>query len=164
MGFLDRFKPQPRWKHADPAIRAAAVEALPDEEQALLQTIALEDTDPGVRRTALGRCRRPTSSRRIARDDADESVKSEARELVLGLARDATDVEIGRQALAGLADSRELAIVARSGELEVIAAEALARLDEPRVIGVVARQASHANVRLAALARLTSRTICSPSR
>ena len=25
MSFLDRFKPQPRWKHADPAVRAAAV-------------------------------------------------------------------------------------------------------------------------------------------
>ena len=28
MSFLDRFKPQPRWKHADAAVRAAAVHEL----------------------------------------------------------------------------------------------------------------------------------------
>jgi len=62
MGFLDRFKAQPKWKHPDSAVRAAAVEALADEEQDLLRGIAVEDPDPAVRRTALARPFRMTLS------------------------------------------------------------------------------------------------------
>ena len=35
MSFLDRFKPQPRWKHADAAVRAAAVDEIPADEESL---------------------------------------------------------------------------------------------------------------------------------
>jgi len=35
MGLLDRFKTQPRWKHADPAVRAMGVQDLQDEEHDL---------------------------------------------------------------------------------------------------------------------------------
>ena len=33
MSFLDRFKPQPRWKHADAAVRAAAAVEIPDDAE-----------------------------------------------------------------------------------------------------------------------------------
>jgi hypothetical protein len=47
MGLLDRLKPQPRWKHADPAVRAAAaLECGPDDAEALL---ALVRDDPTLR-------------------------------------------------------------------------------------------------------------------
>lgn len=154
MGFLDHFKPQPKWKHADSAVRAAAVEALPDEEQDLLRSIALEDPEAAVRRTAVSRLGDVALLARIAREDAHESVRAEARELVLGVARDATDPEEAARALVGLVDSRELAIVARSAELPAVAEAALARIADARVVSVVARQAGHAAVRLAALARL----------
>jgi len=154
MGFLDHFKPQPRWKHADSAVRAAAVEALPDEEQDLLRSIALEDPEAAVRRTAVARLSDVEVLARIACEDAHESVRAEARELVLGVARDATDPTEAGRALAGLTDSRELAIVARSAELPEIAEAALARITDARVVSVVARQAGHAAVRMAALARL----------
>ena len=35
MSFLDRFKPQPRWKHADPAVRLEAVPTIPDDDEHL---------------------------------------------------------------------------------------------------------------------------------
>ena len=36
MGILEKLRPQPRWKHADPGVRAAAVYELgPDEGEAL---------------------------------------------------------------------------------------------------------------------------------
>ncbi len=157
MGFLDRFKPAPRWKHPDGTVRAAAVEALPDDDQSLLASIALDDPDPGVRRAAVGKLTDASTLARVAREDADEAVRLEAREVAVGVARDSTDAEAALAALAGLADSRELAIVARGAEIEAVAMAALGRLTEDRVVAVVARQASHANVRLAALARLGAR-------
>jgi hypothetical protein len=157
MGFLDRFKPQPRWKHPDSAVRAAAVDALPDEEQDLLRSIAHEDPDPQVRRAALARLSDPEALARLAREDADESVRADAREMAVAMARDATDEGEGCAAVEGLTDSRELAIVARTAELESVALLALSRLSEARVIAVVARQAGHAAVRAAALARLDAR-------
>jgi hypothetical protein len=156
MGFLDRFKPQPRWKHADAAVRAAAVEALSDHEQDVLRSIAAEDPDPAVRRTALARVTDVATLARIAREDADEGVRAEARELVAEIARDSTEETEAFAALEGLDDSRELAVVARAAETEAVALAALARLKEERVVSVVARQANHAGVRQAALARLSS--------
>jgi hypothetical protein len=157
MGFLDRFKPTPRWKHPDGTVRAAAVEALPDDDQTLLASIVFEDPDPAVRRAAVGKLTDAATLARVAREDADEVVRLEAREVAVGFARDAVDEAAGLEALGGLVDSRELAIVARGAELEAVALAALARLEEDRVIAVVARQASHAGVRLAALRRLGSR-------
>ena len=156
MGFLDRFKPQPKWKHTDSAVRAAAVEALPEEEQDTLRSIALEDPDPAVRRTALGRLSDVSILASIARDDPDETVRNDARELVVGIARDSTRADEAMAALSGLADSRELAIVARGAEQEDVARAALDRLVEDRIVAVVARQASHAAVRHEALRRLSA--------
>lgn len=156
MGFLDRFKPQPRWRHPDAAVRLAAVEAMPGDEQDVLRGLALEDPDPSVRRAALARLEDVATIARLAREDLDEHVRADAHELAMGLARDATAEDAGKQALAALDDSRELTIVARGAELEAVAREALARLDDPRVISVVARQATHGAVRLAALARIAS--------
>ncbi len=58
MSFLDRFKPQPRWKHADPTVRAAAVAELmtddPEQQRALVE-LAGTDEDVRVRRAAVAR-------------------------------------------------------------------------------------------------------------
>ena len=52
MSFLDRFKPQPRWKHADPAVRAAAVADIPNDSEhgAIVEELAQHDDDARVRR------------------------------------------------------------------------------------------------------------------
>ena len=157
MGFLDRFKPQPKWKHPDATVRAAAVEALASDDQDALGAVALEDPEPAVRRVALGRIDNPAVLARIAREDGDEAVRAEAAELLMGVAQDSTNPDEAQLALETLTESRALAIVARHAELEPIAMAALGRLSEPRVVSVVARQAGHASVRMAALARLHDR-------
>jgi hypothetical protein len=156
MGFLDRFKPQPKWKHPDRAVRLSAVESLPDTEQAVLESIATEDEDAGVRRAAVARLTNVARLTQIARDDADEAVRLEARELLLAFARDSSSESDARDALAGLTEPRDLAIVARTAEIEAVALAALERLEDPRLVGVVARQATHGAVRRAALARLAA--------
>ena len=60
MSFLDRFKPQPRWKHTDPAVRLEAVPTIPDDDEhlAVLQELARQDVDVRVRRAAGDRLTR----------------------------------------------------------------------------------------------------------
>jgi len=53
MSLLDRLKPQPKWKHPDPHIRAAAVLDLDDADE--LRSIVREDADAAVRRAAVKR-------------------------------------------------------------------------------------------------------------
>lgn len=154
MGFFDRFKSQPRWKHAEPAVRVAAVDAMPDEDQELLLQIAREDEDAGVRRAAVAKLTDPAALSGIARSEADESVRGVARDLVIALAQDGTDESAARLALEGVIEGRDLVVVARSAELEPIARAALDRLTDGRHLATVARQATHASVRLAALERV----------
>ncbi len=154
MGFFDRFKLQPRWKHPEAAVRVAAVDAMPDEEQDLLLQIAREDVEPGVRRAAVAKLQQASALADIARSDADESVRGVARDLVIALAQDSGDGDQAATALAGLTDARDLMLVARSAELEPVARAALDRIAEARWLSTVARQGTHASVRLAALERL----------
>ena len=53
MGLLDKLKPTPRWKHADPAVRLEAVRELDDPIE--LAILAETDTDARVRRAAIPR-------------------------------------------------------------------------------------------------------------
>jgi hypothetical protein len=155
MGFFDRFKPQPRWKHPEAAVRVAAVDALPDEEQETLLQVASEDPEPGVRRAAVGKLQDVNALARIASADADESVRAVARDLIVALAQDSSDEAQASAALSGLADPRDVMVVARSAELEPVARAALERVTEPRFLSTVARQGTHASTRLAALERVT---------
>ena len=54
MALFDRFR-QPKWKHADPAVRLEAVNELGDDAQDVLSMLAREDADAGVRRRAVAR-------------------------------------------------------------------------------------------------------------
>jgi hypothetical protein len=55
MGILEKLRPLPRWKHADPAVRAAAVYDLGPDEHEALRALAREDADGRVRRAAVAR-------------------------------------------------------------------------------------------------------------
>ena len=116
MSFLDRFKPQPRWKHADPAVRAAAVAEMPDdpEHQQALVELAGSDEDVRVRRAALERLNSVEELARFARSDGDETLRRELSERLVGVAvsPNAPAEDAGR-ALGGLEDQRQLATVAK---------------------------------------------------
>ncbi|MGI8672073.1 MAG: hypothetical protein ACR2LU_05655, partial [Luteitalea sp.] len=78
MSLFDRFR-QPKWKHADPAVRLEAVQELGDEAQDVLRSLAREDADPGVRRRAVARVEDVPTLASVARGDMDEGVRAEAR-------------------------------------------------------------------------------------
>src|SRR6187402_3436815 len=84
MGFLDKLKPQPRWKHADPVIRLEAVRELDDEVD--LTAIAEADPDIRVRRAAIDRLSDAAPLGAIARNDADEETRDRAADRLVALA------------------------------------------------------------------------------
>ena len=117
MSFLDRFKPQPSWKHADAAVRAAAVDEIPADEESLatLRELASGDEDVRVRRAAAGRLHRAADILPLARDERDEDLRRELVERLVSIAT-AADEPDGDAALAleGIDDQRQLAAVAQA--------------------------------------------------
>lgn len=154
MALFDRFR-QPKWKHADPAVRLEAVNELGDDAQDVLSTLAREDADAGVRRRAVARVEDIAVLATVARSDMDEGVRAEARKLLMDLATDGSNEAAALEALAGLDDERDLAVVARTTDAEAVGLAALRRVSAPRLVGSIAGRASGGGIRLAALALIT---------
>ncbi|HSF99511.1 MAG TPA: hypothetical protein VLA20_00210, partial [Vicinamibacterales bacterium] len=64
MSILDKLKPQPRWKHADPVIRLEALKELDDPVE--LALLAETDPDARVRRAVIGQIDDPVVLTRVA--------------------------------------------------------------------------------------------------
>jgi hypothetical protein len=159
MGLLDRFRAQPRWKNANAAVRIAAVEELPLDQQDTLIGIARDDRDAAVRVAALKKVIDPAVVAAIGRADTDERVREEAVTLLVDLASGAfegTDLAESLAALAGLTEPKHLVAVARQSGNETVSRQAIERLHDEGNLSAVARKASLASTRLEALKRITS--------
>jgi len=168
MSILDRLKPQPRWKHTDPAIRLDAVREVDDAID--LAALAEADPDARVRRAAVERLDDVEGLGRIVAGDPDGDTRERAADRLVALAcqvaspaarvaeeEAATPVDrvaLSLSAIAALDDQRRLALVARSEAPDVVRDAALARLTETRVLGSVARHATSEATAAAALTRL----------
>ncbi len=157
MGLLDRFRAQPRWKSANPAVRITAVEGLPLDQQDTLVAIAREDRDAGVRIAALKKVIDPAAIAAIGRADADERVREESVSLLVDLAAGAfegTDQAESLAALGGLVEARHVVAVARAAANEAVARQAIERLKDDAALAAVARRASLPSIRFEALRRV----------
>ncbi|MCA1558940.1 MAG: DUF349 domain-containing protein [Acidobacteria bacterium] len=161
MSFLDRFKPQPRWKHADPAVRAAAVVDVPedDEHRAVLAELATRDDDVRVRRAAVARLGDVGALVACARGERDEPLRREIADRLVGVAITASDTD-GDAALAleGLDDQKQLASIAKASPHDTVRTAALGRVHDARLLSSVARQAADPQVALEAVARVPDTT------
>jgi hypothetical protein len=161
MSFLDRFKPQPRWKHADPAVRAAAASELPDdpEHAQILTDLAGTDEDVRVRRAAAARLERSAELVGLVRREPDEELRRELTERLVGIATAAADAD-GEAALAldGLDDQRQLAAVAKQSPFDTVRTAALGRVHDVKALGSVARNAASPDTALEAVARIADRS------
>ena len=158
MGILEKLRPLPRWKHADPAVRAASVYDLgPDEAEALL-ALAREDAEARVRRAAVTRLDDPAVLGDIARTDPDEDVRAEAIRGLAGLAAETEDpaqaAAVVRQ-LVALGRMKEVVVIARAGTTADVRAAVVDLVDDPRSLGSISRHAQDSATRLRALGRLT---------
>jgi hypothetical protein len=155
MGLLDKLKPTPRWKHADPAVRLEAVRELDDPIE--LAILAETDTDARVRRAAIPRTVDPAVLGRVAAGDADPETRDRAADRLVALATAGGDEASAVAAVATLADPRRLSAIARSDASDAVRTEALARTSDARGLSSIARHAKHESTAMAALDRLTER-------
>jgi hypothetical protein len=158
MGILEKLRPQPRWKHADPAVRAAAVYDLGPEEADALRALAREDADPRVRRAAVNRIDELSVLADVARTDPDEDVRADAIRGLAGLAAEAGEASHAVDAvrhLMSLGRTREVVVAARENRDSAIRAAVIDLIDEGKALGSISRHAADAQTRLRALARVS---------
>jgi uncharacterized protein DUF349 len=157
MSFLDRLRHQPKWKHADPLIRASAVADLPDdpEHQQIIAELAGSDPDSRVRKAAVARVSSVAELVALASQETDDEIKSELSERLVAIACSQAD-EDGDAALAldGVSDQKQLATIAKSSPHETVRTAALGRIHDQKVLSNVARQASDAQAALEAATRV----------
>ena len=157
MGILERLRPAPRWKHADPSVRAAAVYDLGPDESEALHALAREDAEPRVRRAAVTRLDDLAVLGDIARTDPDEDVRTEAIRGLAGIAAEADEVtqaiEASRQLLA-LGRTKEIVLVARDSSSAAVRAAVTDLIEDPKALGSISRHAQDGVTRLRALARV----------
>src|SRR5262245_49397257 len=84
MGILDRLKPQPRWKHVDPAVRVDSIRELDDPAE--LAVLAETDPDARVRRAALAKIDDAAVLGRIVSADTDSELRERASDRLVALA------------------------------------------------------------------------------
>ena len=157
MSFLDRFKPQPRWKNADPTVRAAAIADIPrdDEHLAVLRELARDDADPRVRRAAGARLSAVEDIVQLARAERDEELRRGYVERLVAMAVAPADTDgAASLALEGIDDQKHFATIARSSPHDTVRAAALGRIHDPKLLGSVARQAADPQTALDAVARI----------
>jgi hypothetical protein len=154
MGLLDKLKPQPRWKHADPSVRLEAVREL--EDPAELAILAELDPDARVRRSATARIADPAVLGRIASSDVDPEARDRASDRLLALATmSGVDESAALGAVSTLSDVRRLSVVAKSEAPEAVRSAALSRVTDQRALSSIARHARHESTAAAALEKLT---------
>ena len=157
MSFLDRFKPQPRWKHADPAVRAEAAAALTDDAESadVLRELAREDADVRVRRTAGSRLTRAEDLVQLVRTERDEELRREYSERLVAIATSAAPNDAAASlALEGLDDQKQFAVVAKTSPHETVRTAALGRIHDAKLLSSVARHAADPQTAAEAVARI----------
>lgn len=157
MGLLEKLRPQPRWKHSDPSVRAAAVYELGAEDGDTLNSLAKDDVDARVRRAAVSRVDDGSVLADVARTDPDEDVRAEAIRGLAGLAVEAGDASESSPVLRHLIDlgrAREVVAIARSAASPDVRSAAVDVLSDAKSLGSVSRHAEDSATRLRALERL----------
>jgi hypothetical protein len=160
MSFLDRFKPQPRWKNPDPSVRAAAVSEIPgdpgdDEQVAVLRDLALADDDVRVRRAAAARLSTVDDLLLLARGERDDDLRREVQERLVALANAPADTDaVAATALAGLTDQKQFASVARTSPHDNVRTAALGQIHDIKVLSGIARGAAYGQTALEAVGRI----------
>jgi hypothetical protein len=157
MGLLEKLRPQPKWKHADPAVRLEGVHQLDEADQDTLTAIATDDQDSRVRRAAAGRVRDAATLAGIVRNETDPATRDFASARLATLAEQG-DERAGLAAvtaLASLGRQRELSAAAKGSALATVRRAATELVTDQRVLGSIARHAADPATRLLAVERLT---------
>jgi hypothetical protein len=157
MGILERLRPQPRWKHSDPQVRAAAIHDLGPDEGEVLRALAREDAEARVRRAAVIRLDDIAILGEVSKTDPDVDVRNEATRQLTGIGVETRDpvkaVDAARQLIEG-GRVKDVAVIARDNTHVEVRSAIVDLIDDAKALGSVARHARDAATRARALARL----------
>ena len=157
MSFLDRLRPQPRWRHPDPSVRTAAVNEMTAdaEHQPILADLAGSDPDVRVRQAAASRLDSVAELVALATGETDEGLKRELTDRLVAIACAPADTDADAAlALDGLSDQKPLAQIAKSSPHDTVRAAALGRVHDPKVLSSIARAAADPQTALEAANRV----------
>ncbi|HXG90151.1 MAG TPA: DUF349 domain-containing protein [Vicinamibacterales bacterium] len=157
MGLLEKLRPQPKWKHADPAVRLEGLQEIDDSDQPSLIAVATDDADARVRRAAATRITDAAALAAIVRNESDAGARDHAAARLTSLAEQG-DEQAALSAVAALHSlgrQRELAAIARASTMESVRRASVAQVNDPKALGGIARHAIDAGTRLLAIERLT---------
>jgi Domain of Unknown Function (DUF349) len=158
MSFLDRFKPQPKYRNPDPTIRLAGLAELPDDAEhwGVIAELAASDEDVRVRRAAIARVAVVGYLARLARTERDEGLRRELADRLVAIANAPADTDgDAAQALDGLADQKSFAAIAKASPHDTVRTAALARVHDVKMLASVARHATDPQIALEAVGRVT---------
>ena len=158
MSFLDRFKPQPKYRNTDPTIRLAGLAELPDDAEhwGVIAELAASDEDVRVRRAAIARIGIVGYLARLARTEKDEGLRRELADRLVAIANAPAEADgDAAQALDGLADQKSYASVAKASPHDTVRTAALARVNDVKLLASVARHATDPQIALEAVGRVT---------
>jgi hypothetical protein len=157
MGLLEKLRPQPKYKHADPAVRLDGINEIEETDQQTLVSLATDDADARVRRAAVQRVTDAGALASVVRNESDASTRDLAVARLAALAEqsDRAVALAAVTALASLDRQRELATVARSSADEGVRRSAAEQVTEPKALGGIARHAADPGTRLIAIERLS---------
>src|SRR5262245_13784680 len=158
MGIFEKFRTQPRWKHADPGVRMAAIYELGTDEQPVLSGIVRDDADARVRRAAVSRVDDTGLLGDVLRTDPDTDGRAEAQRRLVGLAAETSEPDVAKSVVSQLVEaglSRELVVVARDSKNADVKAVVVGALTDSHSLGAISRQATDGPTRLLALARIS---------
>ena len=158
MGILEKLRSQPRWKHADPSVRVAAVYEIGPDESDVLVSMARDDAEARVRRAAASRLLDTAVLGDLFRTDPDTDVRAEALRQLVGVAAETPDEGVARDVVQQLAEAgrfKELTVIARASAHPGVKAVVVDGLSDARALGSVSRHATDGQTRMRALARLS---------
>ena len=152
----------PKWKHPKASVRRAALEALPDEAQAIFRQVAEGDADAVIRRLALRRLRDPEVLWELcqgAAQDSDRTIAAQhLTQLLCGLLADGPSLAQRLQFLQRLDGEHWFERLLKEGRETELRLQALARVSRQSLLGDAALQDPDAGLRLAAAQRLSQRS------
>ena len=158
MSFLDRFKPQPKYRNPDPAIRLAGVAELPNDAEhwGVIAELAASDEDVRVRRAAIERIAAVGYLARLARTERDDSLRRDLVDRLVAVANAPAETDgDAAAALDGLSDQKAFGYVAKSSPHDTVRTAALGKIHDGKVLASVARHATDSRIALDAVARVT---------
>lgn len=152
----------PRWKHPKPAVRREAIEALPDDAQAIFRQVAEDDADAVIRRLAL---RRLCDLRQVqalcarAGSDIDRSnAEQHLAHLLAGKQENGPSLAARWQFLQELSDEHWFERMLKEGQEPELRRQALQQVSRQSLLGDVALNDDDASVRHAAAMKLDQRS------